>query len=90
MFAVYIGPGIGEICRNFRVFDRNCAIENPDADNEVTEPQQFNLLFASSIGPTGQHPGFVWEPLVCLNSPAFRNEISPRAGLLPWPRSNTV
>lgn len=34
-------------------------ITNPDTDNEVTDPVQFNLMFASSIGPTGQHPGYV-------------------------------
>ena len=32
-------------------------IRNPDTDNEVGEPQQFNLMFASSIGPAGQRPG---------------------------------
>ncbi|KAF8964942.1 hypothetical protein BDZ97DRAFT_1904252 [Flammula alnicola] len=28
-------------------------------DNEVGEPQLFNLMFATSTGPTGQHPGFL-------------------------------
>jgi glycyl-tRNA synthetase len=50
----FSGPELGDICQKF-------AIKNPDTNNEVTEPQQFNLMFASSIGPTGQHPGCVVE-----------------------------
>jgi len=46
----YSGPELGELCRII-------CIKNPDTDNEVGEPQQFNLMFTSSIGPTGQHPG---------------------------------
>jgi glycyl-tRNA synthetase len=46
----YSGLELGELCRKYD-------IRNPDTDNEVGEPQQFNLMFASSIGPTGQHPG---------------------------------
>jgi glycyl-tRNA synthetase len=46
----FSGPELGELCRRF-------SIKNPDTDNEVGEPQQFNLMFTSSIGPTGQHPG---------------------------------
>jgi hypothetical protein len=46
----YSGPELGELCRKYD-------IRNPDTENEVTEPQQFNLMFTSSIGPTGQHPG---------------------------------
>lgn len=38
---------------------RTHAITNPTSGNPVGEPQQFNLMFASSIGPTGQHPGCV-------------------------------
>jgi glycyl-tRNA synthetase len=46
----FSGPELGELCRKY-------SIKNPDTDNEVGEPQQFNLMFTSSIGPTGQHPG---------------------------------
>jgi glycyl-tRNA synthetase len=46
----FSGPELGELCRKHN-------IKNPDTDNEVGEPQQFNLMFTSSIGPTGQHPG---------------------------------
>jgi glycyl-tRNA synthetase len=93
----YSGPEIGELCRKYD-------IRNPDTDNEVGEPQQFNLMFASSIGPTGQHPGYLrpetaqghflnFSRLLEFNNGrvpfasaqigrSFRNEISPRAGLL--------
>jgi glycyl-tRNA synthetase len=93
----YSGPELGELCRTH-------VIRNPDTDNEVTEPQQFNLMFTSSIGPTGQHPGYLrpetaqghflnFSRLLEFNNGrvpfasaqigrSFRNEISPRAGLL--------
>ncbi|KAI0049354.1 glycyl-tRNA synthetase [Auriscalpium vulgare] len=93
----YSGPELGELCRKYD-------IRNPDTGNEVTEPQQFNLMFTSSIGPTGQHPGYLrpetaqghflnFSRLLEFNNGrvpfasaqigrSFRNEISPRAGLL--------
>ena len=49
----YSGPELGQLMREHK-------ITNPDTDNEVSEPVQFNLMFASSIGPTGQHPGYVF------------------------------
>lgn len=48
----FSGPELGTLCQKYH-------IKNPDTDNEVGEPQQFNLMFTSSIGPTGQHPGLV-------------------------------
>ncbi|KAN0082800.1 hypothetical protein V8E55_008595 [Tylopilus felleus] len=93
----FSGQELGELCRKHD-------IRNPDTDNEVGEPQQFNLMFASSIGPTGQHPGYLrpetaqghflnFSRLLEFNNGripfasaqigrSFRNEISPRAGLL--------
>ncbi|KAI0002503.1 glycyl-tRNA synthetase [Russula compacta] len=93
----YSGPELGELCRKYD-------IRNPDTGNEVTEPQRFNLMFTSSIGPTGQHPGYLrpetaqghflnFSRLLEFNNGripfasaqigrSFRNEISPRAGLL--------
>ncbi|XP_006455985.1 hypothetical protein AGABI2DRAFT_195260 [Agaricus bisporus var. bisporus H97] len=93
----YTGPQLGELCHTHK-------IRNPDTDNEVGEPQQFNLMFTSSIGPTGQHPGYLrpetaqghflnFSRLLEYNNGrvpfasaqigrSFRNEISPRAGLL--------
>lgn len=93
----YSGPELGELCRTHN-------IRNPDTNNEVGEPQQFNLMFKSSIGPTGQHAGFLrpetaqghflnFARLLDFNNGripfasaqigrSFRNEISPRAGLL--------
>ncbi|TFK34655.1 hypothetical protein BDQ12DRAFT_689338 [Crucibulum laeve] len=93
----YTGPELGELCRKHD-------LRNPDTNNEVGEPQQFNLMFKSSIGPTGQHPGYLrpetaqghflnFSRLLEFNNGrvpfasaqvgrSFRNEISPRAGLL--------
>jgi glycyl-tRNA synthetase len=93
----YSGPELGDLCRKHD-------IRNPDTDNQVSEPQQFNLMFTSSIGPTGQHPGYLrpetaqghflnFSRLLEFNNGrvpfasaqigrSFRNEISPRAGLL--------
>ncbi|KII83997.1 hypothetical protein PLICRDRAFT_46789 [Plicaturopsis crispa FD-325 SS-3] len=93
----YSGPELGELCRKYD-------IRNPDTSNVVSEPVQFNLMFASSIGPTGQHPGYLrpetaqghflnFARLLDFNNGrvpfasaqvgrSFRNEISPRAGLL--------
>ncbi|KAJ7708372.1 hypothetical protein B0H17DRAFT_917136 [Mycena rosella] len=93
----YTGPELGGLMRTH-------TITNPSSGNPVGEPQQFNLMFASSIGPTGQHPGFLrpetaqghflnFSRLLEFNNGrvpfasaqvgrAFRNEISPRAGLI--------
>lgn len=93
----YSGTKLGELCRDHQ-------IKNPTTGNEVSEPQLFNLMFASSIGPTGQHPGYLrpetaqghflnFNRLLEFNNGripfasaqigrSFRNEISPRAGLL--------
>ncbi|KAG7095073.1 hypothetical protein E1B28_005862 [Marasmius oreades] len=93
----YGGLELGELCRKYD-------IRNPDTDNKVTEPQEFNLMFASSIGPTGKFPGYLrpetaqghflnFSRLLDFNNGripfasaqigrSFRNEISPRAGLL--------
>lgn len=46
----YNGKELGELIRRFKIV-------NPDTQNEVTEPEEFNLMFGSSIGPTGQVKG---------------------------------
>lgn len=93
----YSGPELGQLCRDHKIV-------NPETGNEVTEPQPFNLMFTTSIGPTGQHPGYLrpetaqghfvnFQRLLEFNNGrvpfasaqigrSFRNEISPRAGLL--------
>jgi len=48
----YNGKQLGELIRRFKIV-------NPDTQNEVTEPEEFNLMFGSSIGPTGQVKGCV-------------------------------
>ncbi|EDO45824.1 predicted protein [Nematostella vectensis] len=72
--------------------------------NDLSDPVEFNLMFTTSIGPSGIIPGFLrpetaqgifvnFKRLLEANNgrlpfasaqigPAFRNEISPRSGLL--------
>ncbi|CAJ0748176.1 14873_t:CDS:10 [Entrophospora sp. SA101] len=56
----YTGPELGEIIRKHN-------IKSPETNNDLSEPVEFNLMFETSIGPTGHLKG---------------NEISPRSGLL--------
>ncbi|KAJ1854656.1 Glycine--tRNA ligase 1, mitochondrial [Coemansia sp. RSA 2703] len=93
----YDGEGLGELITRFD-------IRNPATGNEVTKPVEFNLMFDSSIGPTGQLKGYLrpetaqgqflnFSRLLEFNNQkmpfasamvgrSFRNEISPRQGLL--------
>lgn len=51
---------------------RKFNIRNPETQNELTEPEEFNLMFQSSIGPTGHIKGcvFFFFPLLSnLNHP---------------------
>ncbi|PWA60601.1 hypothetical protein CTI12_AA377700 [Artemisia annua] len=76
----------------------------PDTKNPLSDPYPFNLMFATSIGPTGMSSGYMrpetaqgifanFKDLYYYNGnklpfaaaqigQAFRNEISPRQGLL--------
>ena len=47
-------PELGDLCRKHD-------IHVPDTDDEVEEPQQFSLVFASSIGLTGRHSRYVFQ-----------------------------
>lgn len=91
------GKELGELIRKYN-------IRAPESGNEVSEPVEFNLMFDSSIGPTGQVKGYLrpetaqghfvnFQRLLEFNNgrvpfasaqigKSFRNEISPRAGLL--------
>ncbi|KAF8331498.1 glycyl-tRNA synthetase [Cantharellus anzutake] len=93
----YTGPELGQLLRKYN-------ITNPTTGNEVDEPVQFNLMFDSSIGPTGKQKGYLrpetaqghflnFSRLLDFNNNklpfasaqigrSFRNEISPRAGLI--------
>ncbi|KAF8710204.1 glycyl-tRNA synthetase, partial [Rhizoctonia solani] len=93
----YTGEELGGIIREHE-------IKNPDTNNAVSEPVQFNLMFDSMIGPTGKLKGYLrpetaqghfvnFNRLLSFNNGrlpfasaqigrSFRNEISPRAGLL--------
>jgi glycyl-tRNA synthetase len=79
-------------------------MKSPSTGNELTEPQQFNLMFSTSIGPAGNVKGYLrpetaqgifvnFRRLLEFNQGrmpfaaaqignSFRNEISPRSGLL--------
>ncbi|GAA5970134.1 hypothetical protein JCM11641_000281 [Rhodosporidiobolus odoratus] len=93
----YTGAELGQLIREHKIVA-------PDTGNEVTEPVEFNLMFDSNIGPTGQIKGYLrpetaqghfvnFNRLLDFNNGrvpfasaqigrSFRNEISPRAGLL--------
>jgi glycyl-tRNA synthetase len=79
-------------------------IKSPITGNDILPPIPFNLMFQTSIGPSGLSTGFLrpetaqgifvnFHRLLQYNNgklpfaaaqigPAFRNEISPRSGLL--------
>ncbi|KAK6123806.1 hypothetical protein DH2020_042452 [Rehmannia glutinosa] len=79
-------------------------ITAPDTKNSLSDPYPFNLMFQTSIGPSGLSPGYMrpetaqgifvnFKDLYYYNGnklpfaaaqigQAFRNEISPRQGLL--------
>ncbi|KAK8564020.1 hypothetical protein V6N13_005763 [Hibiscus sabdariffa] len=79
-------------------------ITAPDTKNPLSDPYPFNLMFQTSIGPSGLSPGYMrpetaqgifvnFKDLYYYNGnklpfaaaqigQAFRNEISPRQGLL--------
>lgn len=93
----YSGAQLAELIKKYD-------IRAPASGNEVSEPTEFNLMFESYIGPTGQTKGYLrpetaqghfvnFERLLDFNNgrvpfasaqigKSFRNEISPRAGLL--------
>ncbi|KAK2143215.1 hypothetical protein LSH36_864g00036 [Paralvinella palmiformis] len=79
-------------------------IKSPITGNDLSDPMEFNLMFSTSIGPTGTLKGFLrpetaqgifvnFKRLLEFNQGklpfaaaqignAFRNEISPRSGLI--------
>ncbi|GAA5872508.1 hypothetical protein JCM3774_006840 [Rhodotorula dairenensis] len=93
----YTGAELGHLIREYKIVA-------PETGNEVTEPVEFNLMFDSNIGPTGQIKGYLrpetaqghfvnFNRLLDFNNGrvpfasaqigrSFRNEISPRSGLL--------
>lgn len=34
-------------------------IKSPDTGNDLTDPEEFNLMFATQIGPSSNTPGFL-------------------------------
>ncbi|ORX39219.1 hypothetical protein BD324DRAFT_618870 [Kockovaella imperatae] len=48
----YTGPELGELMKKHKIV-------NPETGNDMTEPVEFNLMFESNIGPTGQVKGYL-------------------------------
>ncbi|ANB15325.1 glycine--tRNA ligase [Sugiyamaella lignohabitans] len=93
----YSGPQLGELMVKHKIV-------NPTTGGELEAPREFNLMFETAIGPSGQLKGYLrpetaqgqflnFSKLLESNNSkmpfasasigkSFRNEISPRAGLL--------
>lgn len=93
----YSGPELGDIITKYN-------ITSPEANNPLSAPKEFNLMFETTIGPSGQLKGYLrpetaqgqfvnFKKLLEFNNDkvpfaschigkSFRNEISPRSGLL--------
>ena len=91
------GPELGALITKY-------AIKNPNTGGDVEQPIEFNLMFQTMIGPSGQLKGYLrpetaqgqftnFAKLLEFNQQAmpfasasigksFRNEISPKSGLL--------
>lgn len=89
-----------EMNNTLRKFD----IKSPNTGNDLSDAMEFNLMFSTSIGPTGNLKGFLrpetaqgifvnFKRLLQFNQGrlpfaaaqignSFRNEISPRTGLI--------
>ena len=48
----YIGDALGELIKTFD-------IRSPETNNELSKPTQFNMMFDTQIGPTGQFKGYL-------------------------------
>ncbi|XP_030830434.1 glycine--tRNA ligase-like [Strongylocentrotus purpuratus] len=92
--------GKDELTELFRKYQ----VKSPTTNNDLSDPMEFNLMFATAIGPAGNMPGYLrpetaqgifvnFKRLLEFNQgrlpfgaaqigTAFRNEISPRSGLL--------
>ncbi|KAK9452876.1 hypothetical protein V1511DRAFT_506619 [Dipodascopsis uninucleata] len=93
----YSGPELGELMKKYNIV-------NPATGGQLSEPLEFNLMFETAIGPSGQLKGYLrpetaqgqflnFSKLLESNNQkmpfasasigkSFRNEISPRSGLL--------
>lgn len=93
----YSGPQLGELIKKYNIV-------NPGTGGPLEPPVEFNLMFDTAIGPSGQLKGYLrpetaqgqflnFNKLLDFNNEkmpfasasigkSFRNEISPRAGLL--------
>ncbi len=70
------GKQLGELIRKYD-------IRSPESGNEVSEPIEFNLMFESSIGPTGQVKGYLRprRPRVTLSTSSVFSSSTTAASL---------
>ncbi|KAK9479309.1 hypothetical protein V1514DRAFT_328293 [Lipomyces japonicus] len=93
----YSGPELGQLMEKYEIV-------NPATGGKLSPPLEFNLMFETAIGPSGQLKGYLrpetaqgqflnFNKLLDSNNSkmpfasasigkSFRNEISPRSGLL--------
>ncbi|CDK24434.1 unnamed protein product [Kuraishia capsulata CBS 1993] len=93
----FSGPELGQLMIKYK-------IGNPATNGPLEQPKEFNLMFETAIGPSGQLKGYLrpetaqgqflnFNKLLDFNNEkmpfasasigkSFRNEISPRSGLL--------
>lgn len=93
----FSGPQLGDLIKKYNIV-------NPATGGPLDPPVEFNLMFETAIGPSGQLKGYLrpetaqgqflnFSKLLDFNNEkmpfasasigkSFRNEISPRAGLL--------
>lgn len=55
----YTGAELGEIIEKYKILA-------PETGNDLTKPVEFNLMFDSNIGPTGQLKGCVSRRIVVV------------------------
>lgn len=53
--TLLVGMSKGEMAAVLREFD----MKSPITGNDLSEPIEFNLMFQTSIGPTGDIKGFL-------------------------------
>ena len=65
----YTGPQLGEIMQKHKIV-------NPLTGNQLTQPVEFNLMFESNIGPTGQIKGYEARGLAVIQAEVQCSQLS--------------
>ena len=71
------GPGLGELLKKYDV-------KAPDTGNAICEPFDFNLMFGTQIGPTGQLQGYLRPETAQGMFVNFRDLLYYNGGRLPF------